>query len=804
MTVHTAPGQSSLPPPTAIPLVFSDPGPSNSTSFALSLSPEEPPQARRKSTHKSRRKRQHIELSSNQPLTVKGTQRTRVYTACLPCRSRKTRCDGARPACKNCVNRASGDPCLYDEMPNRRGPDKDPGARQRAKILGLPSEPRRRRRNTSESGATNDDLTQEDVVQDLPLHSNHCGSVSQHPDDAFDLPTYPNPHDHPPINGYDTPARPVAHDLQPKLNHSSPTRLPGYNGSNSPPDSYLYITSPAYVSAQQAPSETYFDTSPTIIPGPSLSYTRQTWWDSLLTLYATSGDSLESVSLTLTHTQRESASNHILFDIKFLFRVAPPSFCFFNVPRFSSLFSNHSRLLEMQPSYILAMLALATFLQSSETGLGAEGRKRALRLRDEAQSAMEASVNAGRVNPDLAKAAWLIAFFEVCSHPRHSTQRVTSSMAMLDSLVGYMHLMTIDVGDARVIRWPEGVLPIVPRPRRRTLSTLQTTPSSDPCSCREQTLGQHWPLAANIVPSWTSTPAWPDESLEPEIQKEESRRLVWSSIQLFAEYNSYSVARGTGVMDFALCKASNYAFLFPGEVTTGPSARDTVWSIYFRATLLWNGCIGMRGEMNVSDSAKAKYAMEAWKESCELDNLLDHHTCDTERAFLFVGREFLFNVRTYISQEFRQVIPLAQSDSIRRKAEEWLSHQAMLMNHLMESLPKVTGHSNGSLMYRPFFVFWFMGQIFRALTSWSMDNSLLVALDVGKAITIPAEYLMSLFPCDSQRVTYESVREQLVAACISARIPPPPPLKVTLRTVTAFVGMPEHLEGYHDLPQSRG
>jgi hypothetical protein len=50
----------------------------------------------------------------------------------------------------------------------------------------------------------------------------------------------------------------------------------------------------------------------------------------------------------------------------------------------------------------------------------------------------------------------------------------------------------------------------------------------------------------------------------------------------------------------------------------------------------------MRGEMNVSDSAKAKYAMEAWKESCELDSLLDHHTCDTERAFLFIGREFLF------------------------------------------------------------------------------------------------------------------------------------------------------------------
>jgi hypothetical protein len=70
------------------------------------------------------------------------------------------------------------------------------------------------------------------------------------------------------------------------------------------------------------------------------------------------------------------------------------------------------------------------------------------------------------------------------------------------------------------------------------------------------------------------------------------------------------------------------------------------------------------------------------------------------------------------------------------------------MNRLMEGLQKVTGNSSGFLMYRPFFMFWFMGQMYRALTSWSLDNSLLIALDVGKAMTVPIEYLMSLFPCD--------------------------------------------------------
>lgn len=50
----------------------------------------------------------------------------------------------------------------------------------------------------------------------------------------------------------------------------------------------------------------------------------------------------------------------------------------------------------------------------------------------------------------------------------------------------------------------------------------------------------------------------------------------------------------------------------------------------------------MRGEVNVSDPAKAKYAMATWMESCELDDLLDKHTCDIERAFIFIGREYLY------------------------------------------------------------------------------------------------------------------------------------------------------------------
>jgi len=44
-------------------------------------------------------------------------------------RSRKVRCDSSRPTCQNCTRRE--DPCEYDVVLKRRGPDKQPGTRHR-------------------------------------------------------------------------------------------------------------------------------------------------------------------------------------------------------------------------------------------------------------------------------------------------------------------------------------------------------------------------------------------------------------------------------------------------------------------------------------------------------------------------------------------------------------------------------------------------------------------------------------------------------------------------------------------------
>lgn len=98
---------------------------------------------------KKRREKPRIELAADQPPTTQGKPRARVYVACVQwcvvvltyarlvvydfsSRTRKIRCDGAKPVCHNCGRRTTGDnECSYDAIPKRRGPDKTPGARQR-------------------------------------------------------------------------------------------------------------------------------------------------------------------------------------------------------------------------------------------------------------------------------------------------------------------------------------------------------------------------------------------------------------------------------------------------------------------------------------------------------------------------------------------------------------------------------------------------------------------------------------------------------------------------------------------------
>lgn len=151
---------------------------------------------------------------------------------------------------------------------------------------------------------------------------------------------------------------------------------------------------------------------PEIASEPSLTFTRKIWWDSLLSLYILPRSKHLQV---LSSSQRESAAQSITSDLRFLFRASNYWFSFFHIPSFFGKFCDPVKRERIQPSLVLALLALATFWQSSEVGYGREGRERALRFRDEAQAAMDASFNAGWIDETLAQTAWVRYRVSNCS-----------------------------------------------------------------------------------------------------------------------------------------------------------------------------------------------------------------------------------------------------------------------------------------------------------------------------------------------------------------------------------------------------
>lgn len=106
-----------------------------------------------------------VKLAPDQPPTTAGKPRLRVHVACVPCRKRKVRCDGAKPVCLNCSSRKNvyARPCTYDPVPKRRGRDRRPGGRQRNPSSEIRDDSRHSRDDSSSSGSSKQDPLPADV-----------------------------------------------------------------------------------------------------------------------------------------------------------------------------------------------------------------------------------------------------------------------------------------------------------------------------------------------------------------------------------------------------------------------------------------------------------------------------------------------------------------------------------------------------------------------------------------------------------------------------------------------------------------
>ncbi|OSX59856.1 hypothetical protein POSPLADRAFT_1095578, partial [Postia placenta MAD-698-R-SB12] len=529
---------------------------------------------------------------------------------------------------------------------------------------------------------------------------------------------------------------------------------------------------------------------------PSMKFAREIWWDVLLGHYAWSVEQSHGSATFLAPGARESANQQVTSDLRFFFRCSLHWLAFMNPSRLLRQLQDPAMRATLQPSYVWAALALATFFQSSdlESAQGARGRERALRMRDEAQSALEASLAARWIDNGLAQASWLLAFFETCAHPVHSTARVSAAMSTLDSVIRYLSLTTLDADDPRVTRFAQrppvaGVTGPEPgnegrtlqgaSPQQSLLQSVQQRHPQDRCWCSFYTLERTSPNSVELVPGWSHTLAVTTLT-DAEERREESRRLVWSSISLTANWTAYNAATLTPQINLPIIDPANYAILFPGESTWaagGPAAKDSVWALSMRSLMLWHTCVHMRNDVNMNNALRAHLSRAVWQEICVIEDALDGHTCNIERTFLFFPRDFLFLSRLCIIDGLQRHALHAEIDKnvVRQKTEEWLRHHGTMARRIMNGLHTVTGQPSTSLSVRPFLTWWFIAQVSRMLNLWSNDGSLTIALQSIKSIFAPLEYLMALWPCDEANRRFQDLRKRVRAVCHAAGVRPPMP-----------------------------
>ncbi|KDQ55598.1 hypothetical protein JAAARDRAFT_133685 [Jaapia argillacea MUCL 33604] len=476
----------------------------------------------------------------------------------------------------------------------------------------------------------------------------------------------------------------------------------------------------------------------------------------------------------------------------------------------------------MQPSFIYAGLAMGILIKSSEVEGRAAGRSRALYYRDAAQASLEASWNSQWIDPTLAEAALILALFESSSHPEHTSQRASTAIGFLDSIIRALSLTFIDASDPTVSTFSRRSVPIVPRsshsPHSSSSRYSSISPHSSPkesCSCRHfshltpsspVTSGSPFPTDSQQMSySWSATLGWDPSWSDAEVRKEEGRRVCWSALSLVSGYTAYCVMFQEKPLDLFLIDASNWKLLFPGEILArpstsrspnpsqrgSPSPKETIWALHCRSMLLWNSCLLLRDD-TISHEERADLAWESWVEAGCIQDALDEHTCNVDTGLMYMCREFIYKyvslTRLSVTQTLRRLVPSSEISSSmfnRKHAEEWLYYQDQLAKHVKSSIHHL-GHPQGQfLTRRPWSGEWFAGQLATCLLLWSRDRSLLLALELAKSFLVPLDVLNCLWPCAESQARGQQLRERLDAACQSAGMQSPLPRDYTLPPILA-------------------
>ncbi|KAJ7464231.1 hypothetical protein B0H11DRAFT_78541 [Mycena galericulata] len=738
---------------------------------------------------------------------------TTAVIACRQCRSRKIRCDSRRPHCANCDRR--NDQCEYDPAPKRRGPDKKPGTRQRrckkrveepegeelplrrpmARLEPSPSTPTPmialpspapmsspETASASEQLGSADDgerpakrqkvlrrdlgsqrLDQPQQLSPPPIASSQTYSRAIRP--LLQLPPQPNSPstEHEPLRISTDDAVLLRH-TQPPSSQPPSSRVSTRYASSSP---FAYDVSPfgapgGYDLGQQHSAIERDHPKFPSPPSAAVQAAQQGWWDAFLRSYSL----------------REIAT-----DLNFLHNEAPP-FSFVNVRFLLETLWSPTKYLTLQPAFILASMALAVLIRSSEAERGAAGRERAAFLRLSAQDALERAWREGSwLDASLAEAALIIVLYESSAHPEYHPDRLARAFRFLDEVITALGLATLDAGNPDVCRYAHDAVPVVEV--RAGGAQCGCIPPGSPAPDRDSI----WSSALPWDPSWTPY----------QIRDEECRRVCWSALCLATSFRAecMALARPDECAGLRLCDPASYLVLFPNEmydrggfgsaqfdgVGGGTHPKNAIWALYCRSMLLVNFCsnvVTQDAETREDRESQGEALQESWNETQAIQDSLDAHVCNLHTAVAYQCRENVYNAQMIITKGLRNLQGLPAGNRPgplfnRRQAEEWVYYQAEVIKRVTMSIQFLADARGQQLTQRPFAVTWFYHQLAICLLLWENDTSLRDVLELAKSFLIPLDVMNSLWPCELIQLQYTALRKRLTAHCRSAGYEPPAP-----------------------------
>jgi hypothetical protein len=123
-----------------------------------------------------------------------------------------------------------------------------------------------------------------------------------------------------------------------------------------------------------------------------------------------------------------------------------------------------------------------------------------------------------------------MVLFEVCAHPLASHARCRSAILLLDALVQSLSLTCIDASDQQASIFPAGQIASLP-----ISEPSATTPA---CAC------ESWHFSH---PQPTGAQAWALSNRSVlDIRKDETRKMVWSTLQTLAAHTNREIEFGRG------------------------------------------------------------------------------------------------------------------------------------------------------------------------------------------------------------------------------------------------------------------